>query len=79
MPVIVRQQTENEFADLDPEDTRYNFFRWIASGSAYAMGAFPIQPHHRRNFRCRYLCSMMTSPDILTENIVCEGRAILPG
>lgn len=36
--IQVRQQTESEFADLDPADVRYNFFRWIVSGRAFAMG-----------------------------------------
>lgn len=36
--IQVRQQTENEFADLDPADVRYNFFRWIVSGRSFAMG-----------------------------------------
>jgi hypothetical protein len=43
--VVVRQQTENnEFANLDPEDARYNFFRWIASGSAFAIGPRRADP-----------------------------------
>ncbi len=37
--MAARQQTDtNEFKDLDPEDVRYNFFRWIVSGRAFAMG-----------------------------------------
>jgi hypothetical protein len=36
--VAVRQQTENSFNDLDPEDVRYNFFRWMVTGQPYAMG-----------------------------------------
>jgi hypothetical protein len=42
--VIVRQQTDTEFADLDPEDVRYNFFRWIVSGRAFAMGPSRVNP-----------------------------------
>ncbi len=43
--IIVRQQTEtNEFKDLDPEDVRYNFFRWITSGSPFAMGPSRVNP-----------------------------------
>lgn len=43
--IVVRQQTEdNEFADLDPEDARYNFFRWIVSGRAFAMGPSRADP-----------------------------------
>lgn len=40
--VVVQQQTDdNEFANMDPEDARYNFIRWIVTGTAFAMG-----PHH---------------------------------
>lgn len=43
--VVVQQQTEdNEFKDLDPEDSRYNFFRWIVSGRAFAMGPSRADP-----------------------------------
>lgn len=43
--IVVRQQTENnEFKDLDPADARYNFFRWITSGNAFAMGPSRVDP-----------------------------------
>jgi hypothetical protein len=43
--VQVRQQTAtNEFKDFDPEDARYNFFRWITSGRAFAMGPSRTNP-----------------------------------
>jgi hypothetical protein len=43
--IEVRQQTAtNEFAHLDPEDVRYNFFRWITSESAFAMGPTRVHP-----------------------------------
>ena len=42
--IVVRQQTKTEFTDLDPEDVRYNFFRWIASGRAFAMGPSRVNP-----------------------------------
>ncbi len=43
--VAVRQQTDtNEFKDLDPEDVRYNFIRWIVSGRAFAMGPSRTNP-----------------------------------
>ncbi len=43
--IVVRQQTDyNEFADLDPADVNYNFFRWITSGSAFAMGPSRVNP-----------------------------------
>ena len=43
--IVVQQQTnDNEFADYDPEDARYNFFRWIVSGRAFAMGPSRVDP-----------------------------------
>ena len=43
--IVVQQQTEdNEFADLDPEDARYNFFRWIVTGDSFAMGPSRADP-----------------------------------
>jgi len=40
--IVVQQQTDdNEYANFDPEDARYNFIRWIVTGRAFAMG-----PHH---------------------------------
>ncbi len=43
--VEVRQQTEdNEYKDLDPEDMRYSFFRWIVTGAGFAMGPHRANP-----------------------------------
>jgi len=43
--VVVHQQTDdNEFANYDPEDARYNFFRWIVSGVPFAMGPSRVDP-----------------------------------
>jgi hypothetical protein len=42
--IDVRQQTETQFADLDPEDVRYNFFRWITSETPFAMGPSRVDP-----------------------------------
>ncbi|MGE5611403.1 MAG: zinc-dependent metalloprotease, partial [Bacillota bacterium] len=43
--IVVQQQTEdNEFAQVDPEDARYNFFRWIVTGNAFAMGPSRADP-----------------------------------
>lgn len=43
--IEVRQQTDtNEFKDLDPADSRYNFFRWITSGQGFAMGPSRVDP-----------------------------------
>ena len=43
--VVVRQQTDdNEWKDLDPEDMRYSFFRWIVTGAGFAMGPHRANP-----------------------------------
>ncbi len=43
--IEVKQQEDYDpdTKDLDPEDVRYNFFRWIVTGSAFAMG--PSRDH----------------------------------
>ena len=46
--VVVRQQTETQFQDLDPEDVRYNFFRWITSETPFAMGPSRVDPRNGR-------------------------------
>ena len=44
--VEVRQQThDNEWKDIDPEDMRYNFFRWIVTGQGFAMGPHRANPY----------------------------------
>ncbi|MHC4090423.1 MAG: zinc-dependent metalloprotease [Planctomycetota bacterium] len=40
----VRQQTDKTFADIDPEDVRYNFLRWIVTGRPFAMGPSRANP-----------------------------------
>ena len=40
--VEVRQQPDN--ADWDPEDINYNTFRWITSGTAFAIGPSRVNP-----------------------------------
>ena len=43
--IEVRQQTDdNEWKDLDPEDMRYSFFRWIVTGQGFAMGPHRANP-----------------------------------
>ncbi|QDU70949.1 zinc-dependent metalloprotease [Mucisphaera calidilacus] len=43
--IIVQQQTaSNEFADIDPEDARYNFIRWVVTGRAFARGPSVADP-----------------------------------
>jgi hypothetical protein len=40
--IEVRQQPDN--ADWDPEDIRYNTFRWITSNAGFAMGPSRVNP-----------------------------------
>src|SRR5688500_17358974 len=35
---------DNDSANVDPEDARYNFIRWIVTGSAFAMGPSRADP-----------------------------------
>jgi hypothetical protein len=42
--IEVRQQTDTQFSELDPEDVNYNFFRWITSDGAFAMGPSRVDP-----------------------------------
>ena len=43
--IVAQQQTDdNEFANVDPEDARYNFFRWVVTGSPFAMGPSRADP-----------------------------------
>ena len=42
--IAVRQQTDNTWDKIDPEDVRYNFFRWIVSGRSFAMGPSRANP-----------------------------------
>jgi hypothetical protein len=43
--IEVRQQTEtNQFKDLDPEDARYNFIRWVAGGQLFGRGPRRANP-----------------------------------
>lgn len=46
--IVVRQQTETQFANIDPEDVRYNFFRWITSETPFAMGPSRVDPRNGR-------------------------------
>jgi hypothetical protein len=41
--VEVHQQLDND--DKDPEDIRYNFFRWITSNAGFAMGPSRVNPY----------------------------------
>lgn len=41
--IEVRQQLDNE--DWDPEDVRYNTFRWITADAGFAMGPSRVNPY----------------------------------
>ena len=41
--IVVRQQQDKD--DIDPEDIRYNFFRWITSNAGFAMGPSRVNPY----------------------------------
>jgi len=41
--IVVKQQGDKE--DIDPEDIRYNFFRWITSNAGFAMGPSRVNPY----------------------------------
>lgn len=41
--IEVHQQLDND--DRDPEDVRYNFFRWITSNAGFAMGPSRVNPY----------------------------------
>lgn len=41
--IEVRQQPDD--ADWDPEDVRYNTFRWITAGAGFAMGPSRVNPY----------------------------------
>ncbi len=42
--VIQQEDYDARTKDLDPEDVRYNFFRWIVTGRAFAMGPSRAHP-----------------------------------
>lgn len=42
--IEVRQQTDTDYADIDPEDVRYNFVRWITTQGAFAIALHRTDP-----------------------------------
>ena len=42
--VVQQEDYDPRTKHLDPEDTRYNFFRWIVTGRAFAMGPSRAHP-----------------------------------
>ena len=73
--VRVIQQTydDPQTRDLDPEDVRYNFFRWIVSGVPYAMGPSRVNP-----FTGQILDADIVFDDALVRFLVNEFRTIGP-
>jgi uncharacterized protein DUF4953/uncharacterized protein DUF5117 len=41
--IVVKQQGDKD--NMDPEDIRYNFFRWITSNAGFAMGPSRVNPY----------------------------------
>lgn len=41
---VQQQDEDNQWNDLDPEDMRYSFFRWIVAGAGFAMGPHRANP-----------------------------------
>jgi hypothetical protein len=72
--VQVRQQTEdNEWKDLDPEDMRYSFFRWIVTGSGFAMG-----PHRANPFTGEIYDADIVFDDSMVRYFEQEAEEMLP-
>ena len=73
--VRVIQQTydDSQTRDLDPEDVRYNFFRWIVSGVPYAMGPSRVNP-----FTGQILDADIVFDDAMVRFLVNEYRTIGP-
>ncbi len=42
--IEVRQQTDQQYTDIDPEDIRYNFVRWVPTGFGYAIALHRTDP-----------------------------------
>lgn len=72
--VQVRQQTEdNEWKDLDPEDMRYSFFRWIVTGGGFAMG-----PHRANPFTGQIYDADIVFDDSVVRYCESDARETLP-
>ncbi len=73
--VEVRQQTaDNEWKDLDPEDMRYSFFRWIVTGAGFAMG-----PHRANPFTGQIYDADIIFDDAMVRFFEQEAQMMLPG
>jgi len=72
--IQVRQQTEdNEWKDLDPEDMRYSFFRWIVTGYGFAMG-----PHRANPFTGEIYDADIIFDDSMVRYFEQEAEEMLP-
>ncbi len=72
--VVVRQQTDdNEWKDLDPEDMRYSFFRWIVTGAGFAMG-----PHRGNPFTGEIYDADILFDDSMVRYFEMEAERLLP-
>ncbi|MBN2559883.1 MAG: zinc-dependent metalloprotease, partial [Phycisphaerae bacterium] len=54
--VIQQEDYDPRTKDLDPEDVRYNFFRWIVTGRAFAMGPSRAHPLTGQIFDADVVC-----------------------
>lgn len=72
--IQVRQQTDdNEWKDLDPEDMRYSFFRWIVAGAGFAMG-----PHRANPFTGQVYDADIIFDDAMVRYFEQEAQQYLP-
>lgn len=72
--IQVRQQTDdNEWKDLDPEDMRYSFFRWIVTGYGFAMG-----PHRANPFTGEIYDADIVFDDSMVRYFEQEAQEMLP-
>ncbi len=70
----VRQQTDdNEWKDLDPEDMRYSFIRWIVVGAGFAMG-----PHRANPFTGQIYDADIIFDDAMVRFFEQEAQTNLP-
>ena len=70
----VRQQTDdNEWKDLDPEDMRYSFFRWIVTGAGFALG-----PHRANPFTGQIYDADILFDDSVIRFFEREAQTMLP-
>jgi hypothetical protein len=72
--IEVRQQTDdNEWKDLDPEDMRYSFIRWIVTGGGFAMG-----PHRSNPFTGQIYDADIVFDDSMVRSFVEQAGQLLP-